>query len=591
MPSARFFSRRRIFCFAAFFLFIPFLLTGCAAQTNLSDRQFCAFLDRCFQEEVSSDTVTLHFKLSDPSAFGLSENETPTYGNLSSEALREQCRRSGELLDRLEEFDPDTLNPENAFIWEMFRQNLEANIEVEDYLLLQSPLGTNGLQSQIPVTLSEYYFDDEADVRNYLSLISQIPDLFSQILAFEQERREADITSPDFVIEHTIDQIDRFLTASEDENLLVETFEERLEQLPDLSEDQKNTYVSNNRALVRQVVLPAYESLKQSLEPYLTAGSGEKERLCQYEGGKEYYELILSSQVGTDMSPEECIASLEETLRQTAADIVSLTEEYPDLYTEYLTAEPSLSDPEKILEKLKNSSLIYFPEGPEVSCTLKPTPEALSSTSASAFYLLPPIDRAEENRIYINENKVDERELFSTLAHEGYPGHLYQNTYYLSTDPAPIRSLLHCDGYDEGWGTYAQLFSYAYMEWDGIDRKTTEQLRQLYRDNDILSIVLSCLSDLYVNYKNYSPEDLTRYLSAVGVEEEGARRIYEYVTENPASYLSYGVGWYELEELRRNLEEELGEQFDLSLFHEAVLDCGSCPFPLLEEQVRKVMFE
>src|SRR5699024_1853863 len=113
-----------------------------------------------------------------------------------------------------------------------------------------------------------------------------------------------------------------------------------------------------------------------------------------------------------------------------------------------------------------------------------------------------------------------------------------------------------------GWGTYAQLFSYAYMEWDGIDRKTTEQLRQLYRDNDILSIVLSCLSDLYVNYKNYSPEDLTRYLSAVGVEEEGARRIYEYVTENPASYLSYGVGWYELEELRRNLEEELREQFD-----------------------------
>lgn len=593
MVPDRFTLPRRALYTAVFLLFSLFLLVGCSTSETDSDRQFDAFLDQCFREAVSCDAVTLHYTLSDPSSFGLSGDTVPAFSDLSLKAGQEQCCRSAALLDRLKTFDPDSLDPDHAFLWQLLRQSLKADVEAGDYLLLQSPLGTNGLPSRIPLTLSEYYFDDEEDVQTYLSLANQIPDLLTQILSFEQERHNAGITSPAFVIEHTVDQIGQFLSASENENLLIETFDDRIGQIPSLSADQKNTYVSNNRALVRQVILPAYESLQQSLKQYLNADTNrpaeKKERLCQYEGGREYYSLLLSARVGTDMSPEECIAALEETLRQTAAEVVSLTRAHPDLYTKYLTAEPLLSDPDAILSQLKQECLNHFPAGSDVSCTWKVVPESLSSTSASAFYLLPPIDRADTNRIYINANRVDERELFSTLAHEGYPGHLYQNTYYLHTDPEPLRSLLRCDGYDEGWGVYAQLFSYRYMEWKDTDRETADCLRQLYRDNDILSIVLSCLSDLYVNYADYTSEELTQYLCRMGVGEESARQIYEYVTENPVSYLSYGIGWYELEELRRDMEEELKDRFDLSLFHKAVLDCGSCPFPLLKEQVHKTL--
>ena len=151
--------------------------------------------------------------------------------------------------------------------------------------------------------------------------------------------------------------------------------------------------------------------------------------------------------------------------------------------------------------------------------------------------------------------------------------------------------MICCDGYDEGWGTYAQLYSYNYMEFKDTDRETTALLRQLYRDNDILSLALSSLSDLYVNYEDYTEEELTAYLSDYGVESEGARSIYEYVIENPTTYLSYSIGWYELEQLRNTMEEELGSHFDISEYHEAVLSCGSCPFSLLEEQVSSLMTE
>lgn len=571
-------------------LFFILALTGCSEPDRVSQKQFDTFLDNCFKEYVSSDTVTLHFKLSDPSAYGIDENISPSYGDFSVAKQTELCQRSSELLKELNTFDPDTLSEEDAFIWRILKNYLETSVDSKDYILYQSFLGTNGLQSQIPVTLSEYYFDDEKDIQDYLALINQVPELFDQLLDFEQQRREAGFISPDFVVSDTIDQIDQFLTASVDDNLLIETFEDKIENVSDLGKDQKQTYINNNRSLVRQVVLPAFKSLRDSLEEYLD-DSSDKERLCQYDGGKEYYELLLSSNVGTDMTPKECIQALEDTLQETASDIVTLTQENSDLYTDYLTAEPLLTDTQEILTELENDTLIDFPEPPDVSYTLKNVPDALSSTSASAFYLLPPIDSKEANVIYINQSRVDSRDQFSTLAHEGYPGHLYQTNYYLSTDPHPVRSVLRCDGYDEGWGTYAQLYNYNYMEFKDTDRETTALLRQLYRDNDILSLALSSLSDLYVNYEDYTEEELTAYLSDYGVESEGARSIYEYVIENPTTYLSYSIGWYELEQLRNTMEEELGSHFDISEYHEAVLSCGSCPFSLLEEQVSSLMTE
>ena len=213
-------------------------------------------------------------------------------------------------------------------------------------------------------------------------------------------------------------------------------------------------------------------------------------------------------------------------------------------------------------------------------------PDALSSTSACAFYLVPPIDSTAENIIYINQSRVNSREQFSTLAHEGYPGHLYQTNYYLSTNPSPLRRLLRCDGYDEGWGTYAQLYSYQYMEYKNTDREITAQLQQLYYDNDVLSLSLSSLSDLYVNYKNYDLDALTDYLSTYGITEENAEKIYQYVIENPTTYLSYSIGWCELTDLRDEMKKQLGDSFDLKEFHQAVLDTGSCPFSILREKMQ-----
>ena len=584
--------RHTLFASICFILLSGTILFGCgqaSTQTSLKQKKFDRFLNSCFREYAAENTVTLHFKLSNPSAYGIKTPVSPTYGDLSSDALKKNCSRSKELLQKLYTFPTSSLTKKQKLTWQIFQDYLNESIMNEKYILYSSPLGTNGLQSEIPVTLSEYRLDNEKDIKDYLSLVNQVPELFTQILDFEQERRNAGLISPSFVISDTIDQIDQFLNASEENNPLIQSFEDRLTEVESLSKDQKASYIANNRLLVTDKVLPAYKSLKTSLQAYTndSKNTSSKERLCEYKNGQDYYKFLLMSNVGTDFSPEDCITILESQLKNTVKDISSLTTKNKDLYTEYLSATPALSAPKEIMNTLKNDSLIDFPEIKNISCQLKNVPDALSGTSACAFYLVPPIDSTKDNIIYINKSRVDSNELFSTLAHEGYPGHLYQTNYFLTTNPSPLRTFLHCAGYDEGWGTYAQLYSYNFIEFKNVDEQTTKQLRQLYRDNDLLSLSLSSLCDLYVNYKNYDENALANYLQTYGIDKDSAQNLYRYVIENPTTYLSYSIGCYELDQLKQTMSDSHGKAFKISDFHESVLNVGSCNFSILRQEIEK----
>ena len=584
--------RHTLFASICFILLSGTILFGCgqaSTQTSLKQKKFDRFLNSCFKEYAAENTVTLHFKLSNPSAYGIKTPVSPTYGDFSSDTLKKNCSRSKELLQKLYTFPTSSLTKKQKLTWQIFQDYLNESIMNEKYILYSSPLGTNGLQSEIPVTLSEYRLDNEKDIKDYLSLVNQVPELFTQILDFEQERRNAGLISPSFVISDTIDQIDQFLNASEENNPLIQSFEDRLTEVESLSKDQKASYIANNRLLVTDKVLPAYKSLKTSLQAYTndSKNTSSKERLCEYKNGQDYYKFLLMSNVGTDFSPEDCITILEAQLKNTVKDISSLTAKNKDLYTEYLSATPALSAPKEIMNTLKNDSLIDFPEIKNISCQLKNVPDALSGTSACAFYLVPPIDSTKDNIIYINKSRVDSNELFSTLAHEGYPGHLYQTNYFLTTNPSPLRTFLHCAGYDEGWGTYAQLYSYNFIEFKNVDEQTTKQLRQLYRDNDLLSLSLSSLCDLYVNYKNYDENALANYLQTYGIDKDSAQNLYRYVIENPTTYLSYSIGCYELDQLKQTMSDSLGKAFKISDFHESVLNVGSCNFSILRQEIEK----
>lgn len=563
---------------------VLYLLSGCRQSSgSREDREFSAFTAECFKEIAGRDAVSLHFKLADPSAYGIAETACRAQ-DISLDTRKKYCTRAGILLKKLRSFDRSALSPDRQLTRDIFERKLMENKEAADYLLYSSYLGKNGLSSQIPVSLSEYCFYNEKDVRNYLAILNTIPDLFRQMIEYEKTRCEAGMAPPDFAVKDTIEQIDQFLAGTKEDQLLLVTFKERIDSVPGLSQDQKKSYIKNNEALFNQVVVPAFESLKTTLASWETAAP-DHERLSRYDRGKEYYEFLLRANTGTDKKPEEWIRFLEKQLKTMTSEMAALNRSTPDLYADYLAASPVIDDPEKILEDLKSAVSAEFPHIQDIPYVLKDLPSSLAGTSAAAFYLIPPIDIRDENIIYINRLRLEDKELFSTLAHEGYPGHLFQTNYYMEQNPDPLRYLLGTPGYDEGWGTYAQLCSYNYMKFTDRDPEKTELLRSLYRYNDLVALTLYSLSDLYVNYMDYDRDALAVYLSGYGIGKDNASAIYEYVVENPTTYLTYCTGYYEFQELKETCQKELQEDFDIQKFHTLVLNCGSCPFDILKKRI------
>lgn len=137
------------------------------------------------------------------------------------------------------------------------------------------------------------------------------------------------------------------------------------------------------------------------------------------------------------------------------------------------------------MQYLKKQIKKSFPDLPsEVSCQMKYVDKSLEEHISPAFYLTTPLDAYQDNVIYLNGNaKYDLTKAFTTIAHEGYPGHLYQNCFYQSQNPLPVRSVVNIGGYTEGWGTYAELYSYSLA---GLTKNVASFLKQ----NTLLTLAI-----------------------------------------------------------------------------------------------------
>ncbi|MCC8080922.1 MAG: DUF885 domain-containing protein [Lachnospiraceae bacterium] len=259
-------------------------------------------------------------------------------------------------------------------------------------------------------------------------------------------------------------------------------------------------------------------------------------------------------------------------------EIAALFEMYPDLETEYFLADAPCETPEEILELLKEQIAGDFPPMESNDYTVKYVDPGMEDYLAPAFYLTSPLDDASENSIYINEkNGYGGIRLFTTLAHEGYPGHLYQNVYFNSTDPSPIRTLLGPAGYSEGWATYVEILSYQYA---GL----SEPLAKLLSLEQSAVLSLYATADLYIHSEGWTFADTLDFFSDYGFsDEETIREIYDLIAAEPSHYLKYYVGYIELLSLKEYAAEIYGSDYTDYAFHQAILEMGPAPFAVLKK--------
>jgi uncharacterized protein (DUF885 family) len=444
-----------------------------------------------------------------------------------------------------------------------------------------------GVQSNMPLNMSLYEFYSTDDVEDYLALLELMDDYFDYCVDYEAYRTSQGYGMSDGAIDDAVEQCEEFL-AHTDDNYLITTFDNRIDAM-DLSDSEKEAYKERNRNSVLNTVIPAYEDMIDSLNA-LKGQSEDLGGICNYTDGKEYYEYIVAHKTGSSKSIEEMEEILNEVLNDSISMMYDVYLNAPEVYMEYYGDEnfevAGLSEPEEFLEYYKSQMVGSFPTPPAVNYDISDIDPAIADIVSPAFCVTPCIDDYTDNVIQVNrsENNNSAGGLSATYAHEGYPGHLYQMTYFLSTDPYPIRDCLNYLGYDEGWAMYVEMRSYNLIEYTNYE---SEYVREMYVCGELMNIAFCCLADIYVNYYGYTVDELASYMNELGFNGDMAQDLYDMMVEEPGYYPQYFIGYLEFVELRDYAAEQLGDDFDEVAYHQVILETGPCDFDTLRTQMDK----
>lgn len=573
------YKKLKTFLLLCVFALFTVLSVGCkSSEVDKTQKQFDKFTQEMFIKEVQSDTISLNYSLANPEAFGIKKPKV-TLGEYSVRKIKEDLMTIEQYLKDLQKIDYKLLTPDRQLTYDILQNYLESELEMGNYIYYFESLGpTTGLQAQLPILLAEYNFYNKDDIVNYLELLPCVYDYFEDIVEFEREKSEKGLFMSETVADRIIEQCEAFI-ANPDKNLLIEYFNEKIDNFPGLTDAEKEKYKQENRQGVLEYIIPSYKMLINALQSLKGTGINNA-GLYYYPEGQAYYECLARFKTGSSKSMNEIINMMDTTMENSFAEITGIILKDQNILekVEAFNSFP-LTDPVEILEDLKKDILADFPEPIDVKCEIKYVHESLSEYLSPAMYLMPAIDNYENNLIYINGNdKETLATIYTTVAHEGYPGHLYQNVYFRSQNPAPIRNILDFTGYDEGWATYAEYLSYKYA---GID----SDLAALLEAHNRILLLMYARADIGIHYEGWTREEAVQYLNNFTDDEKLSGMIYEILLEEPGVYLPYAVGYLEIMELKNKARSVLGNDFNLKEFHEFLLDTGPAQFGIIEDQM------
>ena len=582
---------------AALFLGTGLLLNGCQAipedilpslsrpaSAENSQTLFEELTGDIFRENAASSILDRHYLMAEPENFNLSKPES-LYGNGDLEGLQKSSDAIAGYLDRLNAIDPGSLSSEDQLDYQILKAYLETESTCQGLELYTQPLApTIGVQAQLPILLAEYEFYREEDIDDYFSLLEGLGAYFDQILSLEQEKASQGLMMSDDAIDRVLDSCEPYLDSSEN-CVLAGTFLERLDRLNGLDSAKKENYVRRHEELIRTAFVPAYEKLMEGLSGL--KGSGKVQGgLCRYPDGREYYRYLVYSSTYTSCRDVTTLRkTIERRIERDFRELASIVTRRQDLLDSLPDVSFAFTEPHEILRHLMEQTALSYPAPICEDYTIRYVPKALEPVLSPAFYLTPPIDRDGSNTIYINQGSAasGQDHLFTTLAHEGYPGHLYQTTYFLSTDPSPFRHLLSFGAYTEGWATYVEMESYQ------MDESLDQDLARLLALNSSITLGLHAYIDIMVNDQGWDISQIHNFITSYydDPDQEFSAALYEAMVDNPSNYLEYYVGYLEFSDMREKAEEALGEAFDLVEFHRFLLDTGPAPFSVLRKGLER----
>ena len=546
--------------------------------------KFEAFSRKVFQNEVSGSTLTLHYTLAHPEKQGIPRKKA-SLGTVPTD-MKNTYQICSQYEEKLKSFRYSRLSTENQLTLDSMLLYYHTEKTLGDNYLLQEPLGPSlGIQAQLPVLLAEYAFYEAQDITDYLNLLTTIRPYFQSILKFEKKKSEAGFFMSDTTLDRVLAQCSAFIQ-NPDNNYMLDIFQKKLSDYGKLSTSEQNALVLTHKSLMKTEVIPAYQELMTGLEAL--RGTGKNDRgLTYFKGGKAYYLYLLQSQTGSYVPVKQMEKRLSRQLSSEIGIAGTMLRKNPELLA---TLNQGITfkemKPVQMLNALQQKIQADFPALADVTFELRTVHDSMKDYLSPAFYLTPPMDTGTPNVIYINPAaNYQGLELFTTLAHEGFPGHLYQTVTFQRQNPSGIRNLLCTSGFAEGWATYVEPFAYQYAA-DYIQDPFATELARISWLNRSINLCMYSLLDIEIHYNGWTQAEAASFLKAFGIEDSTVvSEIYQYILETPGNYLKYYWGYLSILDLRTSEQNRLGQDFDLKKFHSQVMKIGGVQYPVLEKYI------
>lgn len=592
-------------------------LTSCDdCVIEQSKENFKPFTESIFRTLIGEDEFTSNFLFNNPEDYGLERYEPSLPLPGKSEALGLIIINL--YLGQIKGFNYEELNTDEQITYDIIvdlLDNINAQTPEMSYLSNDYLGSYLGYQAQLPLLLTEYKFKDVIDVDNYFKYLDLVPETFKKYVLFEEEKADNGYGMPDFVIDKVVAQCESFISGmASDEHFMISSINKKIDNLEFLTLSEKENYKKLNIEKVRGPLTEGYEYVKTNL-PLLKGRATNNMGLAHYvsndgtEIGKNYYEIAFKKAVGYDISVVDAISYIDAKLAKYEDErsyFSNLVKDNPNLLYEIQNVKFMDNTPENQLQLYQTIINGHFPTlelEQNLNVNVNYIDKAMEDHFSPAAYMTSALDEYVNENIYLNNKSImietkdedgnlildelgnpildyDYNYLFTTLAHEGFPGHLYQNVYFKNQDVNIIRKVLKNQGYLEGWATYAERYMYKLL--DGYNKDVIDYY--LYQE-EFQSAIYSRL-DMGIHYNGWTLEETHAFLSKYyNLTIEQTQATYERLIEVPNNSQYYYFTYFKLVDLYDKVSSAMGDNFDVTDFHKQILDCGPIPLKYVEKRV------
>jgi len=504
---------------------------------------------------------------------------------VTPEAWQRRAEYWQHTLAQLEGIDFNTLSREEQINAAVFRTAVEAHYNNATWRTFEAPFNSDtffwgGLNARTP-------YQTETEWRNFISRLQDIPRYFDEHIANMQRGLARGWSVPRASLDGRDNTIEPYTLTGADNPFLA-----TLSRIPaSIAEPVRSQLHAQGRRAVLEYAVPAYAKLLAFMrEEYLprtrtsiAASDLPDGRAFYADQIREYVTLEMGAQEIHEIGQREVeriSGEMHAIMRQTGfsgsfAGFLEFLRSDPQFYAS--TAHELLAEAAWITKKIDGQLKHTIGVLPRYRFTILPVADDIAPIYTAG--------RGGLDACWFNTYDLPSRPLYNLPAltlHECIPGHSFQAALALEAPERPeFRQSTYFSGYGEGWGLYTEwlgtvmgIYETPYQE---FGRLTFEMWR-----------AARLVIDTGLHEYGWTQQQAIDYLASHTAlsQLDIANEVDRYISW-PGQALSYYIGYMTMRDLREQAERELGADFDQRPFHDAILNLGPVPLPVLVQEIRR----